>query len=135
MKKITPIIIVAVIVGLICFYVGVQYGKNTTNTKAQFNGQNFIPRGNNRVGQRGQGGGFMNGDIISKDTSTITLKLGDGGSKIVFISTSTSVMKSTEGSLNDLSIGENVLVMGTTNSDGSITAKSIQLRNPLSTSR
>jgi len=37
-------------------------------------------------------------------------------------------MKAAQGSMSDLSIGENVTVTGVTNSDGSITAQSVQVR-------
>ena len=37
-------------------------------------------------------------------------------------------MKSTSGSLSDLSKGENVVIIGQTNSDGSVSAESVQIR-------
>ena len=73
-------------------------------------------------------GGFTAGEIIAKDDKSVTVKLQNGGSKIVFLSDSTEITKSAEGALSDLEIGKNISVNGTTNSDGSVTAHTIQLR-------
>lgn len=67
-------------------------------------------------------------DALSQDDKSFTLKLANGGSQIVLFSNSTQVMKSENGSLTDLKIGDNVTANGTTNSDGSLTAQSIQIR-------
>ena len=84
----------------------------------------------NRNGNRsaGQNGNFAGGEIISKDATSITVKLQDGSSKIVFVSSSTPVLTSVQGNLNDLNVGDNITVIGTQNSDGSITSQSIQIR-------
>ena len=57
----------------------------------------------------------------------MTVKLQDGGSKIVILTDSTAINKSAEGSREDLKIGGKVGVFGTENSDGSVTAQNIQL--------
>ncbi len=72
--------------------------------------------------------GFVTGEILSKDAQSLTLKLRDGGSRIVLISSSTSVEKTASGSLNDLAIGKAISVQGSPNQDGSITAQTIQLQ-------
>ena len=85
---------------------------------------NFAGRG---AGAGGFGGGTT-GSIVSNSGNSLTVSLKDGSSKVIFISASTTVMKTTAGSSSDLSSGTNVVVMGSTNSDGSITANSIQVR-------
>jgi hypothetical protein len=73
-------------------------------------------------------GAPVSGDIISKDDKSITIKLRDGGSKIVFLSTSTPITKSVSGATSDLSQNESVLIQGISNADGSVSAQSIQIR-------
>jgi len=134
-KTILKIIIVAVVIGGVGFYGGMKYGQSTAsqtsaNLIANFRGQQggvgMTGRGANRLA--GQNGGFTGGQIIAKDATGITVKLQDNSSKIVFISSSSNIMKSTQGSLSDLVVGGNVTITGTANSDGSITAQSIQIR-------
>lgn len=68
------------------------------------------------------------GEITSKDDKSMTVKLPDGGSRIVFFSDSTAITKSADGTLADLIIGESILINGNQSSDGSIIAQLIQLR-------
>ena len=138
-KMLIGFIIAVVIVGAGSFYGGMIYGKGKgglQNFSAQrqifdANGGGGALRngsGQARGGNRMAGGGFVNGDIISKDDKSITIKSADGGSKIVFLSETTQIMKSAAGLASDLEMGKNVMITGTANSDGSLTAQSIQLR-------
>lgn len=76
-------------------------------------------------------GGMVGGEIVSKDGQSLSIKLKDGGSRIILFSTSTAITKGTQGSLDDLAVGSQVMAVGTQNKDGSITAKTIQLRNDM----
>jgi Domain of unknown function (DUF5666) len=91
-------------------------GPNSTGPNGQRNG-NF----------RGLGGGTV-GQILSKDANSITVKLPDGSTKIVFLSGTTTVDKTAQGKASDLAAGQNVVVAGSANSDGSITAQRITVR-------
>jgi hypothetical protein len=74
------------------------------------------------------GGGFTVGEILSKDETSLTLKLRDGGSKIVLFSPTTKIEKTVEGTPADVMLGKQVMISGSTNPDGSVSATSIQLR-------
>lgn len=131
--------IVAVVVGSGAFYGGMKYAqgrggrgnftKLTPEQRQQFManaGAGF--RGGAGQVRAGMGDGFTAGEIISKDDKSITIKMPDGGSKIVFYSDTTEVGKSVSGTFIDLKVGETVTTSGTANFDGSITAQSIQIR-------
>ena len=150
-KLIVIVIATAVVVGGGAFFGGMKYAESKSLrgrvSQADFqNLQNLSPeerqqrlqelganagagfRGGAGGGQRG-GGGFTAGEIIARDDKSVAVKLQDGGSKIVFLSDSTEITKSAAGTFNDLEIGNNITVNGTANSDGSVTAQTIQLRS------
>ena len=147
MNKLIAIgIAVAVVVGGGSFYGGMKYaeGKSPRGQFSRTDLQNPSPEerqqrlqelGANAGGAfRGTGtragttgGGFAGGEIISKDDKSVTVKLQDGGSRIIFLSDSMKVTKSTDGSVADLQVGTQIVANGTANSDGSITAQTIQL--------
>lgn len=139
--------VIAIIVAGGAFYAGMKYGQSKASasfTQGDFqNLRNLSPEERQqRIQQMGAAGigiqdgrsgnragaGFATGEIISKDDKSITVKLRDGGSKIIFYSDTTEVSKFVNGTSNDLEIGKTVTVNGKANQDGSITAQSIQLR-------
>ena len=133
----------AVVIAGVFFWGGMVYGqgKSVASTTGS---QNFSTQGGQlRGGVAGANGAqrsarIMNGgavgSIVAKDTTSITVALRDGGSKIVFLSPKTAISKTTDGVAGDLAVGKEVSVNGTPNSDGSITAQSIQLRPNFATS-
>ena len=76
------------------------------------------------------GGGQIIGTILSSDPTTMTVKLTDGSSKIVILSNTTAIEKTSAGSSTDLAVGTRVGVFGSTNTDGSVTAMNVQI-NPI----
>lgn len=105
------------------FYAGMKY-QQSKRPQTRF--------GNFQPGQFGQRQGFrpVNGEIIAVDEESITLKLNDESSKIIFLTDNTTISKSSKGSKEDLKVGEKVAIFGVENSDGSVTAQNIQL-NPI----
>ncbi|MFA6918953.1 MAG: hypothetical protein WC244_02460 [Patescibacteria group bacterium] len=130
-KVLVPILVVLIIVvGVGSFYGGMLYGKSQGNRLGQ---QRFPQMGggattgiNKKAGA--QNIGFVNGEILSNDGKTMTVKINTGGSKIILLSDATEIGKMASGTASDLISGQNVMVNGKTNTDGSITASSVQIR-------
>lgn len=130
MKKILPIVIILIVVGAGTFFAGMKYGQSKTPQR-----QGFQQTGAAGVGFRNNrdSAGFTSGEIVAKDDQSVTIKLQNGGSKIIFYSDSTEISKFTSGTSSDLEVGKTIMVNGKTNDDGSITAQTIQLRPAMPT--
>lgn len=146
-KKIISTALVSILLaGGAGFYGGMKYeqqgGSSISNQNVK--GAGFA-RGNNagsNYGQRqpdqtqarqgmrqgGPGGGFMAGQIVSKDDSSLTIKTKDGSSQIIFFSDATNIDKSVSGSKDDLTVGQQITANGKAGTDGSVTAEMIQIR-------
>ena len=128
-KRMQSWIVLAVAVLVIgggAFYGGMQYSRYsmTAGRADRFQGAGGPGMANRTAGSDS----FTSGEVLSKDDKSITVKLTDGGSKIIFVSGTTQVMKSDTGSLADLTVGQQVSASGTANTDGSINATSVQIR-------
>ena len=131
------ILIVAVVFGGAGFFGGATYSQNTRlkNSRNPFSngdGEAGIQRFSGMIGQRGaergranSNGGFTVGEIIAKDDKSVTVKLVNGSSKIIFFSASTEIEKQATGTIKDLEIGKTIMTNGSANPDGSLTAKSL----------
>jgi hypothetical protein len=147
MNKTIAIVIIALVAGVGGFYGGTVYEKKSLTSQGLIRNASGVrgQGGNFSGGQNGQGtpggqgrnvggqnrnagGGFATGQIISKDDKSITIKMQDGGSKIVYFSDTTTVGKTASGSASDLNSGQQVVANGTANSDGSLAAQNIQIR-------
>ena len=141
MKKILPIIVIAVIVAGGTFFGGMKYAesKNAGKFLSRAGAQNFanmtpeerqqrMGQAGGRMTNGGQLGGMITGEILSKDEQSLTVKLRDGGSKIIFFSDSAEISKFEKGSAEDLQTGKTVVINGKANDDGSVTAQTIQIR-------
>lgn len=125
------------------FLAGTKYQQGKTiNNFPQFAGSFGSANGGGRMmggqvqrdridssGARGMGFRPVSGQIIGSDANSITVKMTDGSSKIVFINDNTNISEATKVDKTVLNTGVSVAVFGQTNNDGSVTAQSIQL-NP-----
>lgn len=96
--------------------------------------------GNGSIGFGGQGGapnapglprngfgGGASGTIGSVSADQLTITTAAGGQRIVLLTSTTSVTKVTSATqaLTDLTMGETVTIIGTSNPDGSVTATQV----------
>jgi len=139
-KLIAGVVVGALVIGGGSFYGGMQYANQArASERGQF--ATFTGRGGAGAGARfggGASGGFTAGTIVAMDPTSITVQLGGpnasstngtaSGSKIVLYNGSTQIGKFTAGTAKDLAVGDSVTIMGSANSDGSITAQNIQIR-------
>lgn len=106
-----------------------------SKTKALFTGpgngnyQRFVGGRNGGGMTAGVRGGMVSGSILSMDDKSVTVKLADGSTKIVFFGNTTTYSDTKSAVQGDLKVGSNIAVFGTSNSDGSVTAANIQI-NP-----
>ncbi len=130
------LVIVVIVVGGGSFFAGTKY-EQRKNPSPRQRQQRLQEQGSGSqdgtqrppgFGRARGGDGFASGEILSREENTLTIKLRDGGSKIILLSDATQITRLRDGNLNDLATGKNILVNGTANADGSITARMIQLR-------
>jgi hypothetical protein len=154
-KQFLITLVIVVIIGAGAFFGGMTYQKSNDSLKG-LTGKNLTIKmqslglsdsgftggpnvnGGNRIfttgtgGRQFGGGGFVNGSIVSADSQSITVKQTDGSTKIVYFSASTAIEKTATAPSSDLIVGSTVRANGTANTDGSVTATTIQL-NPTET--
>ncbi len=121
MKIVIKIAVLLIVAG-VAFYGGVLY--KTSQTPATRTGA----QGSRTGGRFTAGNNFVTGSVVAEDNQSITIKSADGSSRIIFYSGSTQVGEFVSGATTDLKVGQTVMATGTTNTDGSITAQSIQIR-------
>ncbi len=130
-KALVAVAVIVILVGGGAFYGGMKYAQSKVPQRTGQGNFGDLQRSGaaNMGGLRGNGsGGFTTGEIIAKDSSSVTVKLNNGGSKIVFYSDATEVDKFAKGTAGDLQVGKSVTVSGQANQDGSLTAQTIQIR-------
>jgi hypothetical protein len=136
-KHVITTIVVAIVIGVVGFFGGAKYGENKAKAAAPAaasgaagaGGYAARFRGAGSSGGAAAGGGLVTGQIIKQDSSSITVQLpGSAGTKLVLFSPNTTVGRIATGTVMDLMTGESVVVTGTANSDGSVSATSIQVR-------
>lgn len=136
---------VALVVGMLAFAGGMQFQKSRQpawptmmgrlgdgpNQGVGFgNGQDRKTSSTMAGNRQGFMGRPVAGEITAVNKDTMTVKMNDGSSKIVVLSTKAAINRTTTASASDLVVGQTVVVFGQSNEDGSVTAQNIQL-NPM----
>jgi hypothetical protein len=140
-------IIVAIIFGGGGFYGGMQYQagqKPAVSAAGRFGGAGgagFAGRGAGGFAGAGAAGGATFGTIIAASPTSITIQLPTStsttattGTKIVLLDNATQISAMESVPPSSLKVGQSVTVAGTPNSDGSVTASTVQVR-PATTGR
>lgn len=136
-KTIISIVVGAVLVGL-SFSGGMMYGQNENGLKNLFVKLTPEDREKQLSALAAVSGlvvstpkevsnnqNFPSGKIIARDNKSLTVEFEKGISKIVFFEVNTPITKGVAGSLQELIIGEQIIVTGSINQDGSISAQSL----------
>lgn len=118
MKKEILFLIILILVAVGAFYGGMKYQQSKIPKRTFFQREGQTTQMRERV---------LSGEVISKDEKSLTLKLPDGSTRIVFISDSTKVSKMVKGNLNDIEPGKQVLIIGSQTTEGTFFADQIQL--------
>lgn len=129
-------IVIAVIVGVGGFYGGTIYAKSQASSaqgsaRSGFAGGQAAGGGAARQGGNASGfnrGGMTTGDVVSNDGTTMVVSLASGGSKNILLSSSTQYLVLSKATAGDVKQGTAVIISGTPNADGSITATMVQVR-------
>lgn len=122
---------VTIVVGIVCAVAFFFIGRATVGTGAAAGRGAFASstRTGAFAGRTGAaGGGFVSGTVVSVDNGVITVSLANGNSENVYYSSSTSIIKPQPASASSLVPGTMVMIGGTSNPDGSVTASTIQVR-------
>ncbi|MCR4326610.1 MAG: hypothetical protein NUV52_03070 [Candidatus Roizmanbacteria bacterium] len=123
----------AVIILSLGFLGGTVYQKNQQPSgslgrrSSNFQSNGVAPSNEESVPPIQQGAGPVSGSVISKDQTTVTIQLSDGSTKIIVYSDDTQINKLSAGTLADVQTGEKITVMGSTNTDGTVTARTISI--------
>ncbi len=147
MNRIAQIIVGVVLMLAVAggaFYAGMLYGQGQGGTgtaqidqasafaTARANGEapaagQFGGRGQRDATGDAQGGGNTFGQIESIADGVITLTTNAGSTIKVQVADTTLIEKNASVTVNELEVGETVIVSGSENADGSITARSVQV--------
>lgn len=129
--KMTPAVtfVICIVVSAVAFFAGMKYQQTRVPQFMQFSGRGVqLGRGNMPGGNRNvRMNRPVSGEITKKDDTSVTVKMNDGSTKLVILSSVTKVHKNAETTKDELKTGTQISVIGTENSDGSVTAQDILL--------
>lgn len=134
MNRTVQIALGAVIIVIGCaasFYGGMMYGKGQSQNIASA-AATGAPAAQGQNGQRangtgGPGGGMLSGQVQTVANGVLTIVDSSGKLTDITVTDTTLIQKQASVPLTDLQKGESVLVSGNQASDGSVTARSVQV--------
>lgn len=119
--------ITAVVAGGAGYYVGAKTGATATaSARGQMMGGQGMGRGGFARG--GANGNVVSGEVVTMSDTSLTVKTREGSSRVVLLTGGTKVAKQVDGVKTDVKQGLNVMIIGTQNGDGSVTAETVQIR-------
>ncbi len=155
MKTVITGVLCAVLAGALGFWGGVTYQKNQTPAASALRGASSggtgasgmqppagfdpgqmppgaagMPGAGSPNGSSGSArrfaGGVATGTVLTAGGDSITLKVASGGSKTVYLSSTTRVVEQQVLKASDIKVGDSVMAMGES-SNGGITARTVQI--------
>lgn len=141
--------VLTIILAGLSFFFGIKYSEYRSPDNSRFSGgqqaragygafgssengnggQKGVATGRNLFrGMGGANGGMTAGEISNIENGMLTLKTPDGGSKLIIMSSSTKVMQMSEIKQDAMKDSMPVFIIGKKNTDGSITAETVQIR-------
>lgn len=127
-KYLTPVLVVALIgaVGAASFFAGMKFDTLENTMAVEAMGPRHFQRGMGNM----MDAGHTAGEVTAIDGNTITVKRPNGLTEKIIITSDTDVTKTNQATLNDLQIGDKVMVFGKEENDG-FSAETLHI-NPLS---
>jgi hypothetical protein len=135
MNRVVKVVLGVLLVAAVAagsFYGGTVYGKGQAQTASPGTaggpGQAGVPPAGANSGQTGGNqGGMLFGQIKAIGEGTLTMTDSSGKSVVVNITDTTLIQKQASVTLADLQPGETVVISGSQGSDGSVTARMVQI--------
>jgi hypothetical protein len=124
------VVLAAVLFGAVGFYGGVTYQQSQAGAGFAGRGAGGFGAGGSGTGGAGRAGANVaTGTVIAQDSTSITVKTAEGGSKTLFVSAQTRVSKQTVLTAADIKVGDQVAGFGTA-ANGGIDARMVQIVPP-----
>lgn len=130
--KVLGAVVVIVAIAGIGFYAGTKGISN--NPQQQLNDVNATGSNTENQMMKGAGPGklspenMIQGQVTEINNQEITVELTDGTTKTILLSGTTRIGKVITGTLDDIVVGSSLAVNGAQNSDGSVSAQMVQIR-------
>ena len=109
-KYLTPVLVIALIgtVGAASFFAGMKFDTFEKNITVEAMGPNHFQRGMKKM----MVDNHAAGEVTAKDGNTITIKRPNGLTEKIIITSDTDITKTNQATLNDLQVGDKVMVLG-----------------------